>query len=160
MSCGASFAPVEFPDATNGVPCCYGYAFDGPTGCTCWKAIYDLAQQPMQQGPMQQRSRMCGDCAFRAGSPERSGDQRYAHSGEQELALMVDDARAVFACHTGVRRVVAYEHPTGARVEIEIDAYHAPQARGHAVKADGSPAELCAGLARARRTIERQTDAA
>ena len=95
-------ADERLPDAGEGI-CCMGAAVFGPGRCTCWEPVYDQAQAPAQEGPMQARARMCADCAFRPGSPEQLGDRRFAHSGEGELVdVVLGDSP--FVCHQGMRR--------------------------------------------------------
>lgn len=58
---------------------------------------------------------------------------------------------AVFTCHVGMPKAVAFVHPCGERVETppgpENDDYR-PIARGdRAWQADGRPAVVCAGWA-------------
>ena len=139
----------NLPDVGNGdVPCCMGSAVYGPGRCTCWVTEYDQPQAPQVEGPMRVRDRMCADCAFRPGSPERSGDQRYAHSDEDGLE---DALRGEFACHQGMHRRVRLVHPSGAVLELGEMCY-APPNPNRPARADGTPAELCAGWAAARRT--------
>jgi hypothetical protein len=82
---------------------------------------------------------MCGDCAYRPGCPEREdlgGDVPYYSRS------------ARFYCHTGMPRAVAYEHPAVGQVPASAEDDHRPFIRdGQAWKADGTPAELCAGWA-------------
>lgn len=140
---------MQLPDAGEGM-CCIGAAMGGPERCTCWKAVHDHGQAEPQEGPPSIRAAMCGDCAFRKDSPERTGDRRYQHSEEGE----VDDlalGRGVFMCHQGMRRKLALVHPSGARVQLDTDDYDPPVIDGRAYKADGSPADLCAGFWSARR---------
>lgn len=148
----------NLPDAGEGM-CCYGSAVYGAGGCTCWDPVHDVEQQPprLDLAPAD-RSTMCGDCAFRPDSPERSGDARYQHSGEGDLDDLVY-SRDGFACHVGMRRVVALVHPSGARVEKGGHDYDPPVVRGVAFKADGSPAERCAGLRAARVRAAREAAA-
>jgi hypothetical protein len=131
-----------YPDV--GTPCCMGSAAMGPGHCTCWTPVYDQEQEPPQAGPMLVRSKMCADCAFRSDSPERSGDERYEHAGEDGIEETLEGA---FVCHQGMRRLLREEHPTGAVLEAMPGAYepgHPPR------KADGSPPDYCAGWAAAR----------
>lgn len=141
--------PRDFPDL--GLLCCDGYANRGPGHCTCWEPVYDLEQQPIQQGAPNQRASMCGDCAFRADSPERTGDPRFECSGDGDLDDLVYDLRCGFYCHQGMRRIVAHVHPSGARVEAPPGGYAPPINGPLSWQADGSPAEHCAGLAARRR---------
>lgn len=130
----------DLPDAGGGV-CCEGAAAFGAGRCTCWEPVYDCEQQPVCAGPMHVRSEMCRDCAFRPDSPERRGDARYSHAEEGDLDELL---LAEFACHQGMRRKLKMRHPSGFEVAIEIDAY-APPDWFRPQKADGSPADLCAG---------------
>ena len=144
---------ADFPDAGEGM-CCHGAAMFGPGRCTCWRPEYDREQEPIRSGrQMRQRSVKCDDCAFRDGSPERSGDDRLAHSGDGELDELVWSGRG-FACHKGMRRIVRWRHPSGATVEAGPGAYDPPTADGVHFKASGNPADLCAGLVEARKLIE------
>lgn len=134
-----------WPELGLDAPCCMGSAVYGADRCTCWRPVYDQEQQPARSGPMPQATKCCGDCAFRNGSPERSGDARMAHSDPGDIDEIVHGGR-VFACHLGMRRVRAYVHPTGARVEADPGCYAPPIEDGVAYRADGSPATKCAGL--------------
>jgi len=91
----------DYPDVGNGEqPCCMGSAVYGPERCTCWRPVFDHPQSlPMQKGPMRIRPRMCADCAFRPDSPERTGDERFAHSGDGEVDSLVNET---FVCHQGL----------------------------------------------------------
>ncbi len=140
----------DLPDAGQGM-CCMGAAALGPTRCTCWTRVYDQPQAPPCEGPMRVRDRMCDDCAFRPDSPERSGDARYQHSSEEELAELAFEH---FACHQGMRRVLRVVHPSGVAVE-SIDGAYAPPNACAPTRADGTPAELCAGWWAARQRMER-----
>jgi len=136
-------ADHNLPDAGGGM-CCYGAAAHGPGHCTCWRPVYDLEQQPIRPGPMPDRARMCGDCAFRSDSPEKLGQPGRAHSGEGELDELVFGC-GVFACHRGMRRVLRYEHPSGAVIDAAPGDYDPPIVDGVAYCADGTPAGKCAG---------------
>lgn len=145
----------DLPDAGEGM-CCDGAASMGAGHCTCWEGVYDQPQsKELQQGPMAVRPTSCHDCAFRPGSPEQLGDARYAHSGEGELADVL--LSAGFLCHQGMRRRLRLVHPTGAVVESDPGDYAPIVSRSMAWKADGSPADVCAGWAaqRARLLEER-----
>lgn len=143
---------VELPDAGGGL-CCMGAAAMGPERCTCWKAEHDLEQaEPCAASltDMPTRATACADCAFRSGSPERSNNPRYGHNAD-DLDELVHSS-AMFACHQGMRRVVALVHPAGVRVEVDLPgAYDPPRGRdGVVFLADGSPAMHCGGLAAVR----------
>jgi hypothetical protein len=140
MKVHISFSRPDYPDAGEGA-CCMGSAARGPENCTCWVPVYNKKQAPRKQGPMRQRDRMCSDCAFRPDSPERNGDERYAHCGEDGIDEVMG---GTFLCHTGMRRLLREVHPSGVVLEAPPDAYEPgdpPQ------QADGSPPELCAGWA-------------
>ena len=161
---------IELPEMWP--PCCIGSAANGASGCTCWSEVYDRKQRYVSLPQVivpKQRERMCEDCAFRPDSPERTGDERYAHSGDRELEDLVysDDD---FACHQGMRRLVAMKHRRGKRVAappgcyepgvVERYAHRPGDDWGHfkqiALKADGTPADLCAGLRAARERVARE----
>ena len=132
----------DYPDVGNAeLPCCIGSAEYGPGRCTCWRPEYDQPQAPPASGPRPVRARMCSDCAFRPDSPERNHDPRYAHSDEDSFEAMLD---GVFVCHQGLRRIVRQHHPKGAAVDAPPCAYAPAEPP---CKADGSPAEYCAGWA-------------
>lgn len=124
------------------VPCCWSSMQDGPSACSCWEPVYDLPQStPHTHVEPETRRKACPDCAFRKGSPERErGD---------ELEGLPN-----FWCHQGIRRPVAWRHPDG-RVRPVPDAvnspdYQPPLVDGVPYKADGRPADRCAGHAATR----------
>jgi len=146
---------LVFPDAGEGA-CCYGAIMNGPQACTCWQPVYDLEQQPLRPGDLGLRGSMCGDCAFRPGSPERSGDPSYQGDGEFLDEIVITGE--LFACHQGVRRVIRWVHPSGAEISGHGGDYRPPLVNGRPFKADGTPADLCAGWA-ARRLKYMQREA-
>lgn len=155
--CNASaFTGIELPDpCPDGVPCCDGYAYLGRDHCTCWERVHDQVQKPPITGMEPATgARMCGDCAFRPGSPERT-DSDHAVAGAGDLLRIVHNPQEAFWCHTGLRRIVALAHPNGYRVEIGavdgVTPYDPPIVDGVPYAADGRPALRCAGLAAARR---------
>jgi hypothetical protein len=86
---------------------------------------------------------MCGDCAYRPGSPERRGVETY--TGD---AAFLDELVATgtpFYCHQGIRRVVSWSHPVGVTVPGHPGAYAPPIQGAVPYKADGTPAHICAG---------------
>ncbi len=113
--------------------------------------VYDLEQQPLADGgkvpdEIPTRSKCCGDCAYRNGSPERTED------GEQEVDVLALALRppAEFWCHQGVRRAIAYRHPDGRETPAGVGDYQPPQGppdRPVVWKADGTIGERCAGWA-------------
>ena len=153
------FAPQDFPEVDDG-SCCYGAMVDGPGHCTCWRPEYDLTQvdpdllsaQLLAAGiqPVT-RDLMCADCAYRPGSPEKSGAKDHAGDPDQ-----LDDiaASSRFWCHQGIRRPARWRHPSGAVIDGHPAAYDPPIVAGVPYRADGTPAELCAGWAARRRAID------
>lgn len=140
---------TDLPD--TGPPCCMGSAVYGPGRCTCWEHVHDREQaKPRTKLVAKTRAKMCRDCAFRPDSPERSGDATHAHSEEGDLEALVASSD-VFACHQGMRRRVALVHPRGHRVDLPPCSYDPPIVGGVGFKADGTPADHCAGLRAARK---------
>ena len=159
--CGYFSADPEWPDV--GEMCCVGSAVYGPERCTCWEPVYDLEQaEPDPQvvrwlaagGQPVTRRRMCGDCAYRPGSPERSGDPK--HAGDSEYLEELAGTGDRFWCHQGIRRPVEWRHPSGATIPGHPAAYRPPVVGGVPYRADGQPAELCAGWAARRRALTGQ----
>jgi hypothetical protein len=143
--------------------CCYGAVARGPEHCTCWQPVYDAEQAPVVAQPVVVRSERCVDCACRHESPERRADRgedapemQTSWDGVQRL---VRDGQP-FYCHQGMRRVVAEVHPDGRRREVGAHAYRPPIAHGKPRKADGTPADICAGWAalRAAHLAEKPSD--
>lgn len=134
------------------LPCCYGSALNGPTGCTCWRPVYDLTQTEPVQGEPVTAGQMCSDCAYRPGSPERNHDPRQACSRDGELDEVA--LRESFWCHAGMRRVVQWRHET---LDLVVDAegicYEPAIVDGIPYRADGRPADRCAGAAARRRQL-------
>lgn len=144
----------EQEQAIENAGCCLGAAEYGPQRCTCWVPIYSHAEQgkPWQATPGQ-RETMCEDCAYRPDSPERNGDPNQRGSEPGELDRIAETS--IFWCHQGIRRLIAYEHPTlGFRVEPRGTSYDPPIINAIPYRADGTPAEKCAGWAARRAQIE------
>jgi hypothetical protein len=126
-----------------------GSALDGPSGCTCWRPVYDLDQQTPDTTLIPEvRATMCGDCAYRPNSPEKSGDPAAAADGEKLRALVADGVP--FWCHVGIRRPTHWAHPSGATTPGDPLDYSPPQRGSTPFKADGTPADLCGGWAAQR----------
>lgn len=150
---------VDFPQIGDGT-CCAGAAMLGPERCTCWEAIHDLEQQPPDQEKVRwlaagvepvTRDSMCGDCAYRPDSPERRGDPSYLGNAEDLERMAAYDR---FWCHQGMRRRIAWRHPSGAVFEKDHPgSYDPPIIGGIPYRVDGSPGELCAGWDARRRAI-------
>jgi hypothetical protein len=149
--CGLSGPPRDLPDAGNGT-CCYGAAIYGPDRCTCWEPVYDEDQAPIITRLPKVRKGACEDCAFRTGSPERRGDASVAGS-EAELYRLVSTGQPFF-CHQGMRRPVAWRHPAGVEIPGDPANYRPSIVNGVPYKADGAPADVCAGWATRRRLFE------
>lgn len=126
--------PTEWTDDDTAAPCCWG-SVDAPDGCTCWEPVYDLDQQPDAPGPRRTRDVRCEDCAYRPGSPEH---------GTGELP---GPKSRPFYCHQGMRRVAAFRHPDGRELPAGPGDYAPPVRDGLPRKADGTPADRCAGWA-------------
>jgi hypothetical protein len=148
---GGVYGPLVMPDPAHGA-CCDGSAVKGPQYCTCWTPRFDMDQQPVTEGEPGTRTALCGDCAYRPGSPERQGDERY--NGDQEFLDRIVATGERFFCHAGIRQAVRLVHPSGAEVDLLALApgdYRPPIVNGIPYKADGSPGDLCAGWAARRR---------
>lgn len=158
--CGLSVTlPFELPDAGGGM-CCMGAAAMGPQRCTCWEPVYDLEQAEPDPTAVRllgagvqpvTRTVPCHDCAYRPGSPERRGEEGYA--GNQELLDHIVASGERFWCHQGMRKPIAWRHPSEATVPVEVDGYDPPRVEGVPYKADGQPGEVCAGWAARRRAL-------
>jgi hypothetical protein len=158
LPAGGVYGAIEMPDPVNGA-CCIGSAAMGAQYCTCWEPVYDLAQQQAKPGATAARKTMCGDCAYRPGSPERNGDERY--NGDAGFLAAIAQTGDIFWCHQGMRRVVKLRHPSGAEVVISTDHYDPPKDGGVPFKADGTPGDICAGWSAHRaRHLKRSTPAA
>ena len=145
--CGNFGQPPDLPDAGEGA-CCWGAIIHGKDRCTCWVAVYDLEQQPLKPGPMGLRVRMCDSCAYRANSPEKRGEEGYQGDAEFLDGLILTGE--FFACHQGIRKPVRWVHPSGAEIPGHPAGYNPPLRDGVPYKADGTPADLCAGWAARR----------
>jgi hypothetical protein len=151
---GGVYGTLVMPDPACGA-CCDGSAVKGPQYCTCWTPSFDLAQADPETGAPGARDAMCSDCAFKPGSPERRGDERY--NGDAEFLDRIVETGERFFCHVGIRRAVKLVHPSGAEVEVPPGDYRPPIIDGVPYKADGSPGELCAGwAARRAKHLERE----
>jgi hypothetical protein len=129
--------------------CCEGAAVYGPDRCTCWTPEYDLEQtDPDTTSEPGIQPAMCADCAYRPNSPERSGDERYAHSTAEGDGgpLALAEGNQPFWCHQGMRKPVRWRHDTlGITVEADSDAYEPPMVGGVPYLADGRAGAWCAG---------------
>lgn len=147
--------------------CCIGAHEEGLTGCTCWRPVFDLVQNGPEPAtiaavaagryPLAPRDGMCGDCAYRPDSPEKSGDPNY-HSAA-DLESCARQGRLFFCHHSnddgvGMRQPIAWQHPDGIRIPAVLAGdYQPPIIDGVPYLADGSPAPLCAGWAARARAL-------
>lgn len=131
------------------IPCCSSSAMRGPRACTCWEPVYDLDQLDIaiENLPIETRTECCHDCAYLNGSPEREAGYL------PELSDIAGTPGHVFACHQGMRRVVEWRHPDGRTRPAGDGDYQPPIIGTTAYKADGTPADLCAGWAAHRRGL-------
>jgi hypothetical protein len=152
ISCGGLYGDLKMPDPVRGA-CCPGSAAKGPQYCTCWVHEFDLEQQEPRPGEPGQRPKPCADCAYRAGSPELSGEERF--KGDAGFLAEIVAKGQEFWCHQGMRRAVRLVHPSGALVDLaetgHTGDYQPPIVDGMPFKADGTPGELCAGWSSRRR---------
>jgi hypothetical protein len=154
---GGVYGVLKMPDPAHGA-CCDGSAIKGPQYCTCWTPVFDLEQQDVRPGEAGRRDALCADCAYRPGSPERSGDERY--SGDREFLDRIVETGEPFRCHQGISRAVKLVHPSGAEVDVPPGDYRPPIVAGVPYKADGTPADLCAGWAARRlKHVQREAEA-
>lgn len=142
---GARLWARAHPDDEGGTGCCWGESLDGPEGCNCWVPIYNAEQAapvpPASPDDIQVQKRMCGDCAFRKGSPERDS------AWKEEALLSLAEEGTPFYCHEDMRRPIRWEHPDGRVVEGSTDDWQPPIVRGLPYRLDGRPGLLCAGWA-------------
>lgn len=129
--------------------CCAASAYRGPQACTCWTAVYPAVQAPVSEqahrADARPRAQMCGDCAYKPGSPERTGDERAA-AHQEDLDKLVSTATP-FWCHQGLARPLHYVHPCGMTTPASDLEFHPPIIDGRPYKVDGTPGDLCAGWA-------------
>lgn len=134
--------------------CCDGAASKGPAWCTCWMPVYDLEQQqPDTSTAHAVRTGMCGDCAYRPGSPEKSGDDSYRGDANELERLAAQDR---FWCHQGFRKPLRWRHPAGIEIDGHPGNYDPPSVDFVPYKANGTPGELCAGWDARRRALTAQ----
>lgn len=69
---------AEANPGVDGPGCCIGDAAKGPEHCTCWTPEWNAEQAepvwPPNPADLAPLPGMCGDCAFRPGSPERADE--------------------------------------------------------------------------------------
>lgn len=129
----------------DGPGCCWGDVINGADGCTCWVPVFDVEQvapiPPASPDDIGVQTRMCGDCAFRKGSPERA--VKYSEETLFDLAA----TGTPFYCHEGMRRPLRWKHPDGRTIDGSTDDWRPAMAAGLPYRADGRPGLLCAGWA-------------
>jgi hypothetical protein len=132
--------------------CCAGAAMWGPSRCTCWVPIFSKVQRELDASiEPGTRSEQCADCAYRQDSAEQQ-DYR-----ADQLRTITHSDEAPFWCHQGMRYEVGYRHPSGMYVEAQRDevgsiaSWAPPLRNGVPFKANGTPADRCAGWAARRR---------
>lgn len=138
--------PFERPDRDpDDPPCCIGTANGG--NCTCWSPVFDHQAPVQADAPDRVAEAMCHGCAFRRGS----GAQLLAEMEEMDVPP-VTHPTARFHCHEGLRKVIAWVHEDGRRVDVPADAWShvGLQVGGRFYAADGLPARVCFGWQRAR----------
>ena len=135
---------VELPEVGFG-GCCMGSAAFGPDRCTCWEEVYDLKQRKPRPAAPKVRATACADCAYRPDSPERNGAKGYAGDADRLDDLALGDQP--FYCHQGIRRAVKLRHPEGVEIDAHPASYRPPMVDRVPYRADGKPAEICAGWA-------------
>lgn len=130
----------------------------------CWLGVYDGPQHGVDREAVvalaagadpPQRPMMCGDCAFRPGSPERARDELYRHNDPAELDRIARDDR--FWCHDGLRRRLGFtvwlDRDAGLSVPSGPGDYAPPIIDRVPYRVDGQPGMLCAGWAARRRAL-------
>lgn len=144
-------------------PCCEGMVFQGWPGCECFVPVYangDEGQAPPDPDYIGMlaagvepvtRTSMCHDCAYRPGSPEKSGDPRY--SGDAAFLEELARTGQRFWCHQDLLHPIAFRHPSGLEVPAPPGMYPAPTVDGVPYKTDGTSADLCAGWDARRRAL-------
>ncbi len=158
--CGRQTIPltteqVEAIEADSENPmnwCCAGSAMWGPDRCTCWVPIFSKVQRELDTSVQPGvRESQCEDCAYRHDSAEQN-DERAS-----DLERITASDESPFWCHQGMRYEVGWRHPSGMYVEAPRDEVGAiaswapPRRDGVPFKANGLPADKCAGWAARRR---------
>lgn len=148
-SAGARIWAAANPDAEPD-PCCMESFDGGPADCTCWIPEYDLEEtrpaRLVTDADLQVQPLMCGDCAYRPGSPELADEWER----EALLELPTRDNKRFF-CHQGMRRPIRWRHPDGRVVDGDPADYQPYMKDSIAYQADGTPGLLCAGWDARRR---------
>lgn len=116
------------------VPCCASAIYSGGDRCDCWEVELTEPRRPIQEGPVNIRSKACADCAYRMDSVER---QR----GEQP-----NPGDDLIFCHWDAPEVLRAIHPpTGHTIEYQPGEVYDPIQHGSRYwKVDGRPQDYCA----------------
>lgn len=142
---GAFLWSQAHPDDDEFRSCCIGNDVKGPEHCTCWLPEWNAVQAepvlPPKAEDLAPQSRMCGDCAFRPGSPERE-DEWLADS-----LYSLPAQNQPFYCHDGMRRPVRWRHPDGRTIDGSTADWQPPIVNGIPYRLDGRAGSLCAGWA-------------
>lgn len=132
--------------------CCLGGAMAGVVGCTCWAVTYSAwRSEPVQVGEVQTRATRCADCACRKDSPESRGVGDYQNKPAEFSVLVSAGVR--FYCHEGMPAQSGHRHEDGRESAMPLPHHnYRPRVRrdGVPTKADGTPADICAGWAQLR----------
>lgn len=134
-------------------------AVTGGESCSCWVPVFNRPQTTPDLGSTPGvMPRMCGDCAYRKGSPEREGNP--AANGDAALLERITVTGEQFWCHDGLRRQTGWTHPSGIEVPLPpegVDNFDPPIVAGVPYRADGTAGALCAGWsARRARHLARE----
>jgi len=144
--------------------CCGGAVLRGPGYCECWDPVFDVEQAPADPQdvrliaaglePAVRPDGMCGDCAYRPGSPERTGAKNHAGSDPGELDDMARGAW--FFCHDGMRRPTEWVHkPSGTRIPGSPANYMPLRVNNVPYRANGRAGYFCAGWHARRKALEK-----
>lgn len=146
------------------VPCCEGYAYNGPAGCHCWTVVLEPAPQApvvVEAPVITTMPARCGDCAYRRDSPESRDAETAAQTSDDLVTLAVTGT--VFWCHDGMPKVIGWTHPeveTVVPLPAGADDYHPRIVGPVPYRADGTPGSHCAGWSAAHARHLRQSESA
>jgi hypothetical protein len=136
---------AEFETDPEMAICCMGAAVYGPDRCTCWEPVYSDQRLEPQPGDMIPRESPCVDGAYRHDSAEFQDEDGREHLEE------LTEGSGVFVCHQGMPYVKEWRHPSGRVIPMTVDevgsihTWEPIRKNGVHYKANGEPANLCAG---------------